>query len=389
MRRLTAALAAAVLMLFGAVGLASAASAAQGEVTITAPGNGGEDTTPLVEGTADPGAQVHVRLDDTEVAVVTADAGGAWSYQVTTPVARGTQLLIMAEVQDADGNVTSSALVDYYCWPDPAGITITSPTAGSKISPFFDVHAKVTGTDLNFSVQLFLDDRVVDDNVGFDGIDTLFSSPWVEDLTDGPHTLQIRGTDGFGRPVASQVVSVVGDATPPPAPVITSPAQDEVIRSTSVTIRGTAVPGLELSVRGWESGEPLCTEPTVVAAADGTWSCYMAPGILDFAKGKRLEFHVTTWAYDEVGNRAGTPMRAFALDLRTAAAPEPAPSSSRPASAVPASLGSAAPAGAPAAAPELANTGSSTTPGVALALLLIAVGLGLSRASRRLSPTEG
>lgn len=182
---------------------------------------------------------------------------------------------------------------------------------------------------------------------------------------------------------------MVGDATPPPAPVITSPAQDQVVRGTCVTIRGTAVPGLELSVRGWESGEPLCTAQSVVAAADGTWSCSLDPRILDFAKGKRTEFHVTTWAYDEVGNRAVTPMRAFVLDLRTAAAPEPAPSPSRPASAVPASVGSAAPAGTPAAAPELANTGSSTAPGVALALLLIAVGVGLTSASRRLLPTEG
>ena len=156
-----------------------------------------------------------------------------------------------------------------------------------------------------------------------------------------------------------------------------------------MVIAGTAAPAQELTVVGWESGEPTCEQKYVTADATGAWSCDLRKAIVDYNDGSRFEFHITAWSYDEVGNRTVADMVPFVLDLRTAAAPEPAPSPSRPASAVPASVGSAAPAGAPAAAPELANTGSSTAPGAALALLLIAVGVGLTSASRRLLPTEG
>lgn len=403
MRRLTAAIAAAVLVLFGSVVFAGGATAAPGEVTITAPGDGGEDTTPLVEGTADAGVEVHVSIDSTEVDVVTAGQDGSWSYRVTTPLPKGTTTFIDAEVRDADGAVTASAQLQYFCWSDRVELSITSPGPGEVIGPFFDVHAQVVGEDLNLDVDLLLDGEVIDSTVGFDDIDakTLFASPWVQQLKDGPHTLQLVGKDGFNRQIVSQKVSLIGDATPPPAPVITSPSEKSVVVSAPVTIAGTAVPGQELSVVGWESGEPLCPEKTVVSDARGNWSCQIQQRIIDFASGKKLEFHITTWAYDEVGNRATSPMRAFTLDLRPATStPSPSPSTPSPAPSSPtpddptgsgsAPAGTSGPGSTPASAvpavdsgAELANTGPSTLPGTAAALALIAIGLGLTRFSRR------
>ena len=84
MRRLTAALAAAVLALLGTVALAGGASAAPGDVTISAPGEGGEDCTPLVQGTADPATEVFVLINGSEADVSDMLSGGAFPRHGTS-----------------------------------------------------------------------------------------------------------------------------------------------------------------------------------------------------------------------------------------------------------------------------------------------------------------
>ena len=211
----------------------------------------------------------------------------------------------------------------------------------------------------------------------------------VDDLPDGPHQLQLRGTDPWGRPIASQVIDVVGDVTGPPKPVFTSPSSNQVVTSHHVVVRGTAAPGQAVSV-------VVARSPTSQPATRRRWSPTLtAPGSCDllarsveFLDGKRTEIHLTAKSSDDIGNETTSDRLTFILDLRAAsptdptqqpATPKPAPAAprpvERPASAVPSA----------AAAPELANTGPSTPPGLATALLLILVGPAFGATSRRFS----
>ena len=373
-RRLLAAIAAALLLLLGTT---TAAYAAPGDLTITLPGGDqGDDLTPRVEGTADPAYPVHVLVDGTEVAVVTPAVDGSWGYQLTTPLTAGQQAEIRAQVLDPQDptQVLAEQLVTYYPWEPLPLITISQPTAGAVIGQSFTVRAHVEGNQA-YLFEVLLDGQVIDNGVGFEDSETLFSTPFVEGLTDGPHTLQIRGRDERGRTVLSDEVAVIGDVTPPPAPAITSPAQGAVVTSTRVTIAGTATPGATVEVIGSRSGEPTCTTRSVVADASGHWSCQLRPEIIDFLQGQRVTFETVALTTDDVGNRAFSAERTFVLDYTEQAEPTPPPSTpANPASAVPGD----------AAAPELANTGASTLPALATALLLLVLGLAVGAVSRRL-----
>jgi hypothetical protein len=377
--RLLAAIAAALLLLLGTT---SVAHAAPGDLTITLPGGDqGDDLTPRVEGTADPAYPVHVLVDGAEVAVITPAADGSWGHQLTTPLTAGQQAELRAQVLDPQDptQVLAEQVVYYSAWEPLPRITISQPTAGAVIGQSFTVRAHVEGNQA-YLFEVLLDGQVIDNGVGFEDAETLFSTPFVDDLTDGPHTLQIRGRDERGRVALSDEVAVVGDVTPPPAPVITSPAQGAVVSSRTVTIAGTATPGATVEIIGFRSGEPTCTDRSVVADASGHWSCQVRPEIIDFLQGQRVTFETVAFTTDEVGNRAFSAERAFVLDYTVQAQPTPPPSTPStpaddPASAVPAD----------AAAPELANTGASTFPGLGTALLLVTAGLALTTVSRRLS----
>ena len=372
-RRLLAALAAALLLLLGTT---TAAQADPNDISITLPGgNFGEDRTPLLTGTGDPLYPVHVLVNGVEATAVTPATDGTWSFQLVDPLPQGEQAEIRAQVRDNFDEVIAEAVTYYYVLPPVVPLVITEPSSGQKISGHFDLRA--TATDQGATYRIYVDGQPIDASIGFEDLGSLLAFVDLEDFADGPHQLQLRGKDAWGRQLASQVVDVVGDSTGPPKPVITSPAAHEVVTSHHVVISGTAVPGQELSVVGWESGEPACEQKTVVADADGRWSCDLLARSIDYLDGKRIEVHLTAWSYDEIGNRSNADMVPFILDLRATA-----PTPTEPAVPAPADPASAVPAAA--AAPELANTGPTTGPGLAVALLLIAAGLALTTFSRRL-----
>ena len=344
-----------------------------GDLTISLPGGDqGEDRTPLIEGTGDPAYAVHVLVNGVEASVVTPAGDGTWSYQMTTDLPVGEQAKFDAEVRDEFGGVLAQTVAYYYVLPPVAPVVITEPSSGQKISGHFNLRA--TATDAGGTYQLYVDGAPVAASIGFEDINSLLAFVDLEDFTDGPHQLQLRGTDAWGRPLASQVVDVIGDVTGPPKPVITSPSAHEIVTSHKVVISGTATPGQELSVVGWFSGEPACEQETVVADAEGNWSCDLLARTIEYLDGKRTEIRLTAWSYDEIGNRSNADMVPFILDCAPSAPAPTDPPAANPASAVPGAAG----------APELANTGGDTGPGLAAALLLIAMGLGLGAASRRL-----
>ncbi|GAA2738830.1 hypothetical protein GCM10009867_31950 [Pedococcus aerophilus] len=201
------------------------------------------------------------------------------------------------------------------------------------------------------------------------------------------------------------MATFTADVTPPKQPVLTSPAAGSTVTTKQFTFRGTGTPGDTVEVVFDRSGEPVSDR--VVVGADGTFAAPVyasaKPPFNPFdglGQGQRA-YGFRLVETDPLGNQISNEF-ALTIDLRPATStPSPSPSTpsttapSSPTTADPTGSGSA-PAGAsgsgstPASAvpavdsgAELANTGPSTLPGTAAALALIAIGLGLTRFSRR------
>ncbi len=86
-------------------------------------------------------------------------------------------------------------------------------------------------------------------------------------LAGGTHTAVVTSTFP-GAPQTSTQVDFVVDPTAPPAPVITGPANGDVLATQTPVLSGTSEPGAEVTV--YEGGTVLCT---TTADAGGDWSC--------------------------------------------------------------------------------------------------------------------
>lgn len=64
------------------------------------------DPTPTLNGTAEPGATVTIRLDGNSIGTAVADSNGAWSFTPATPINNGSHTLTVVAT-DAAGNSSS------------------------------------------------------------------------------------------------------------------------------------------------------------------------------------------------------------------------------------------------------------------------------------------
>ncbi|MBP4047257.1 Ig-like domain-containing protein [Chromobacterium violaceum] len=86
---------------------------------------------PTVQGTAEAGSTVTVYVDGTAVGTATADGSGAWSYNLSSPLADGNHS-IRATATDAAGNI-SGQLTGYNITVDTAAPQVQSVVAGAPL----------------------------------------------------------------------------------------------------------------------------------------------------------------------------------------------------------------------------------------------------------------
>lgn len=388
----TAVLAAAL----GGVTVATAATAvaAPGDVAITAPGADGEDTTPLITGTADPSLPVHLLLEGTEVAELAVTPEGAWQYEVDEPLPLGEAVSITALVLDASGEEIGQAHSSYFVWPAPVTVAITAPEQGAIVGHTIELTG--TWSQPHDGLVLEVDGEPTEAALAQRGDQPglWITHLWDHGLSDGTHAFQVVGQDVVGRTIASAVVTLVVDATEPAPPVVTSPAAGSTVRDVDVVFAGTGTPGDQVVVRFAGSGEPITAPATV--GADGRW---VAPILVDVdGQGNPLlwrddpEYTVDLEVFeiDAVGNSAAV-AHSFLLDLREptsptaedpddaptgTAGPEPAASPSQVPAPAPQQ---AAPSPAPSSSAELAETGSLDLRVCCVSLALVCGGLALRR----------
>jgi hypothetical protein len=262
-------------LLAGALGLslatATTAAAAPEDVAISAPGLDGDDATPLIAGTADPTFPVHLFIDEVEVAELTVTDEGTWQHQVAEPLPRGTTISISARVLDESGTITLGRTdSSYLVWPEPLTVSITTPADGSTVTSTIELAGEWSTPD--DGLVLTIDRQPTETRLTSVGGEP---GSWVvhlnnHGLSEGPHTFQITGADLVGRPIASNVVTLVVDTTGPAAPVVTSPVPGSTVRSLDFVFEGTGTAGNQIELIFASSG--FAASQTVSVGVDGRWT---------------------------------------------------------------------------------------------------------------------
>lgn len=243
------------------------------------------DLRPVISGTSDPNTDVDVYVDGVQVATVTTDANGDWSWQPSSNLAAGPHS-VQAETSDNVGNtstVTGSFSIDV----TPPNIAISSPVNSSIIT---DRTPAIIGTaEANVTLTLRIDGgapiNFVVPNTG----------SWMHlptnPLADGPHVVTAEVVDRAGND-ADAATSFTVDTTPPGI-AIGSPASGSNTMSQRPVISGTSEPGqtVEIFIDGQLVG-------TVMADGAGNWSYTPNSDLGDGAHS------VTARVTDPVGNSA-------------------------------------------------------------------------------------
>lgn len=246
------------------------------------------DTTPTLNGTAEPGSKVTIRLDGADVDTVVADSNGAWTFTPTTPLGNGAHTFTVVAT-DAAGN-TSLASDGFTFTVDttpPLAATIASVTddVGSikgplsngdttdDTQPLLQGSAPSGATITVYDGTTLLGTAILDGNGGW-------SFTPITPLTDGPHSLTVHATDAAGNTTVSSpfvlTVDTVAPATPDTPAITVNPDggavqtplnPGEITRDTTPTLSGTGTAGDTVTI--YNGGDKI---GDTVVDGNGNWS---------------------------------------------------------------------------------------------------------------------
>ncbi|MGH2905162.1 MAG: adventurous gliding motility protein AgmC [Solirubrobacterales bacterium] len=217
------------------------------------------DTTPTISGTAEPSSTVTIYDDGTAIGTTTADGSGNWSFTPSTPLSEDDHPLT-ATAKDAAGNEGDPSTVHTVTIDTTApNVAISAPTAGQ--------HVNTDSPELDFTVT---DANGPTSTCSIDGgsYSVCASGDTLGPLSDGSHSVSVRGTDDAGN-TATASRSFVVDTTPPvttldETPDANDPSSDATFKFSSNESPST----FECRVDG--GSWTLCTSPlTITGLADG------------------------------------------------------------------------------------------------------------------------
>lgn len=226
---------------------------------ITGPADGSSVTTPspTISGTGDAGDTVTVSEGGTTVCAALVDGTGHWSCTPTTPLPVGPHTVTATET--TPGGQTSAP-------SSPVTFNVAAPVAAT-IAPnngTVSGGTTVTITGTNFAPGAT--------SVTIGGTTIPASAVTVN---PGGTSLTFTTPAHAPGPVAVTATTPVGTSglltytyTPPPAPVITGPANGSTLTTLTPTMAGTGEPGDTVTVT--EGGTTICT---ATVDTTGQWSC--------------------------------------------------------------------------------------------------------------------
>ncbi|MGK4352154.1 BapA/Bap/LapF family large adhesin [Enterobacter sichuanensis] len=245
------------------------------------------DPTPTLNGTAEPGATVTIRLDGNSIGTAVADSNGAWSFTPATPINNGSHTLTVVAT-DAAGNSSSPSggftfTVDIT--PPPAAtIATVTDSVGDVQGPLSsgdttdDTLPQLQGSAPAGTIITVYDGDTLLGTADLDGNGGWSFTPTTP-LTDGPHSITVHATDAAGNTTVTDpfelVVDTVAPATPDTPAVTVNPDDTtptplnpgEVTRDTTPTLSGTGEAGDTVAI--YIGGVKVDEVPV---GSDGNWS---------------------------------------------------------------------------------------------------------------------
>ncbi|ELN2124125.1 BapA prefix-like domain-containing protein [Enterobacter kobei] len=250
------------------------------------PNGSTNDTTPTLNGTAEPGSTVTIRLDGADLVTVPVGSNGTWTYTPTAPLGEGPHTFTVVAT-DAAGN-TSLPSTGFNIIVDttpPVAATIASVTddVGGVQGPLSsgdttdDTQPLLQGTAPPDAVVTVYDGTTLLGTAILDGSGGWSFTP-VTPLTDGPHSLTVHTTDAAGNTIVSSpfvlTVDTVAPATPDIPAITVNPDgtetplnPGETTRDTTPTLSGTGNPGDTVTI--YNGGVKL---DDVVVDGTGNWT---------------------------------------------------------------------------------------------------------------------
>ncbi|WP_338867188.1 Ig-like domain-containing protein [Myxococcus stipitatus] len=269
---------------------------------------------PLFTGTAEAGSTVNILFGGNPIGSGVTGGDNKWTVSPTSPLPEGS-VSVTATATDAAGNTSAPSAARGFKvdtrFPDPPVIQSPGPNARvGTATPTFSGEAEPDA-----SIIIFVDGtHLATIPANSSG---RWSTPSTRTLSEASHVVTATATDAAGNkgPEARHTFEV--DLSAPLAPVISAPAADTSVGTTTPTFSGSAE--AESTVRITYNGSEIGSGP---AALDGAWSITSNTAL---PQGTVI---VTATATDVAGNRspASAPRR-FIVDT---IAP-PAPSISKPA----------------------------------------------------------
>ncbi|SPA18501.1 Calcium-binding protein [Cupriavidus taiwanensis] len=237
-----------------------------------ADGDGTNDSTPALTGTAEAGSTINIYNGATLIGTTVADATtGAWSFTSTSPLPDGAVSLTVTAT-DAAGNTSapSTAFTLTLDATPPAIPAITGATDDNPVSTPLasgdstnDSTPTLTGTaDAGSTISIYNGTTLIGTTVA-DATTGAWSFTPTTPLTDGPYALTATATDTSGNVSApTAAFNLTVDTAPPADPVIT--------QASGTTISGSADAGSTIDIDLDGDGTP---DATVTAdATTGTWT---------------------------------------------------------------------------------------------------------------------
>jgi VCBS repeat/type 1 secretion C-terminal target domain (VC_A0849 subclass) len=281
------------------------------------------ETRPVLSGSVEPNATVHILDNGTEIGTVQANASGNWSFTPGTALGEGNhQLTVTATDSAGNTSLPSPALNFVVDTTGPAAPVIVnaSDDVGSITTPLVsgNVTDDTTPT-LNGTSEAFATIRILDNGTQIGTAQADLNGIWTftptTPLGNGSHAFTTIATDQAGNTGAtSPAFTLTVDTTPPAAPVILQ-AQDDVgsVQGTLLTTQSTDDTRPTLSgtgevgatIRILDNGAFL---GNASVGSDGTWT--FTP-TTDLLAGSHT---FTATATDAAGN-TGTASGNFVLNI--------------------------------------------------------------------------
>ncbi|MBJ6765056.1 Ig-like domain repeat protein [Myxococcaceae bacterium JPH2] len=251
-------------------------------------------TTPLLRGTAEPGATVKATFPGAIVIMALANSTGDWA--LTAPALSQGALTVTVIATDAAAHDSPAATVSFTVDTQaPAAPVVSSPASGALLntgSPTFSGTAEADATVVIMKGGTGIGTATVSSGGAW-----TFNAPLS--FGEGTQTLTFRTKDRAGNESADSSLTFQVDTVPPPQPIVSSPSG--YVTVTSPVIQGTAEANSTVTIRLRRVSNSTVVDKTgtVTAAANGAWSVSsLTPaGALD-----QVSYTVEAIAQDGAGN---------------------------------------------------------------------------------------